>query len=199
MIESKLSRRKNMAKPCFLTWFSHGFSAWQFLSVSGLLIAATTWYFGFFQLSVTRFACDIGQSAKIWICVSSEVIIICSAFSGLFANQPITSLPATPCWRDPARSKQLFTVAILGFQFGLYHVVVPLALHVVSALHHCSLTLNLAYCIFCGCFFFVYFFSQVHWVSLSLHTPSCICRHPKNSDRFLIHLRWFLSRRFREY
>ena len=104
-----------MAKPCFLTWFSHGFSAWQFLSVSGLLIAATTWYFGFFQLSVTRFACDIGQSAKIWICVSSEVIIICSAFSGLFANQPITSLLATPRWRDPTRSKQLFKVAIRLF------------------------------------------------------------------------------------
>lgn len=34
--------QKNMAKPCFLTWFSHGFSARQFLSVSGLLIAVTT-------------------------------------------------------------------------------------------------------------------------------------------------------------
>ena len=118
---------------------------------------------------------------------------------GWSVDQLITSLLATPCWWDPTRSKQLSTVAILGFQFGLYHVVVPLALHVVSALHHCSLTLNLAYCIFCGCFFFVYFFSQVHWVSLSLQTPSCICRHPKNSDRFLIHLRWFLSRGFREY
>ena len=29
--------------------------------------------------------------------------------------------------RDPTRSKQLSTVAILGFQFGLYHVVVPLS------------------------------------------------------------------------
>ena len=30
---------------------------------------------------------------------------------------------ATPCWRDPTRSKQLSPVPILGFQFGLYHVV----------------------------------------------------------------------------
>ena len=29
---------------------------------------------------------------------------------------------------DPARSKQLSTVAILGFQFGLYQVVAPLRL-----------------------------------------------------------------------
>ena len=34
---------------------------------------------------------------------------------------------ATPCWRDPTRSKQLSTVAILGFQFGLYRVVAPLS------------------------------------------------------------------------
>ena len=33
----------------------------------------------------------------------------------------------TPCWRDPTTwSKQLSTIAILGFQFGLYHVVVVL-------------------------------------------------------------------------
>ena len=32
-----------------------------------------------------------------------------------------------PCWRDPIRSKQLSRVAIVGFQFGLYHVVVPLS------------------------------------------------------------------------
>ena len=37
------------------------------------------------------------------------------------------SLLATPCYRDPKRSKQLPTVAIHGFQFGLYHVVVPLS------------------------------------------------------------------------
>ena len=52
-----------------------------------------------------------------------------SAFSGYewSVDQLITSLPATQCWRDPTRSKQLSTVAILGFQFGLYHVVVSLA------------------------------------------------------------------------
>ena len=42
-------------------------------------------------------------------------------------DQLITSLLATPCWRDPTRSKQLSTVAILGFQFGLYHAVAPLS------------------------------------------------------------------------
>jgi len=34
---------------------------------------------------------------------------------------------ATPWRRDPAGSKQLSTVAVLGFQFGLYHVVVALS------------------------------------------------------------------------
>ena len=59
-----------------------------------------------FQLSlVTRFACDIGQLARIWIWVSSEVITI-SVLN--------TSQLATPCWRDPTRSKQLSTVAIVG-------------------------------------------------------------------------------------
>ena len=42
-------------------------------------------------------------------------------------DQLITSQLATPCWRDPKRSKQLSTAAILGFQFGLYHVVAPLS------------------------------------------------------------------------
>ena len=47
------------------------------LSVRRFLNAAMTWYSGFFQLSlVTRFACDIGQLARIWIWVSSEVITI---------------------------------------------------------------------------------------------------------------------------
>ena len=48
------------------------------LSVRSFLIAAMTRYSGFFQLSlVTRFACDIGQLARIWIWVSSGVITIC--------------------------------------------------------------------------------------------------------------------------
>ena len=34
---------------------------------------------------------------------------------------------ATPCRRDPTRSKQLPTVAILGFRFGLYQVLVALS------------------------------------------------------------------------
>ena len=59
----------------------HDFSAGQFLTVRGYLIgliAATTWYSGFFLLSiVTRFVYGIGQLAKIWIWVSSEVITIC--------------------------------------------------------------------------------------------------------------------------
>ena len=42
-------------------------------------------------------------------------------------DQLITSQLATPCWRDPTRSKQLSTVAIFGFQFGLYHVVASLS------------------------------------------------------------------------
>ena len=46
---------------------------------------------------------------------------------GWSVDQLITSLLATPCWWDPTRSKQLSTVAILGFQFGLHHVVVPLS------------------------------------------------------------------------
>ena len=49
-----------------------------------------------------------------------------SAISGWSIVQPITSLLATPCWWDPARSNQVSTVAILGFQFGLYHVFVSL-------------------------------------------------------------------------
>ena len=50
-------------------------------------------------------------------------------FVGLWmsVDKLITSHRATPCWRDPTRSKQLSTVAILGFQFGLYHVVAPLS------------------------------------------------------------------------
>ena len=38
-------------------------------------------------------------------------------------DQLITSQLATPCGGDSTRSKQLATGAILGFQFGLYHVV----------------------------------------------------------------------------
>ena len=34
-------------------------------------------------------------------------------------------LLATTCWRDLTRSKHMSTVAIIGFQFGLYQVVIP--------------------------------------------------------------------------
>ena len=102
----------------------------SFLSVRSLLIAATTWYSGFFLLSfVTRFACDIGQLAKIWIWVSSEVITIC--ISGYMIRMIIRTDYIITCYtmlRDPTRSKQLSTVAILGFQSRrLYHVIVPLS------------------------------------------------------------------------
>ena len=53
------------------------------------------------------------------------------AFSRRSVNQPIVwflNAATTPCWRDPNTSKQLSTtVAILGFQFWLYHVVVTLS------------------------------------------------------------------------
>ena len=52
-------------------------------------------------------------------------------------NEPIQSYRSTSrllllfastlCWGDPTSWKQLSTVAILGFQFGLYHVVVLLS------------------------------------------------------------------------
>ena len=52
-----------------------------------------------------------------------------SAFSGhgCSVDQVITSLLATLCWRGSTRSKRLSTVGILGFQFRLYHVDVPLS------------------------------------------------------------------------
>ena len=77
----------------------------------------------FFVVLFMRFGCDIGQSANIWIWVSSEVTTICFRGYAWSVDQLITSLLATPCWRDPTGSKQLPTVAILGFRFGLYHVV----------------------------------------------------------------------------
>jgi len=49
------------------------------------------------------------------------------ASGGRSVSHPIASLSTTPCRRDPTRSKQLSMVEILGFQFGLYHVVVPLS------------------------------------------------------------------------
>ena len=46
--------------------------------VRSRLLVATTWYSGVFLLTfATRFACDICQSAKVWIWFPSEVITIC--------------------------------------------------------------------------------------------------------------------------
>ena len=52
-----------------------------------------------------------------------------SALSGYrwSVDHLITSILAIPCWRNPTRPKQLSTVATVGFQFGLNHVVVPLS------------------------------------------------------------------------
>ena len=86
------------------------------LSVRSFLIPAMTRYSGFFQLSlVTRFACDIGQLARIWI--EFHLGSSPSAFSGFVnVSQPAAYFTACytvpPCWRDPIRSKQLSTVAI---------------------------------------------------------------------------------------
>ena len=100
----------------------------QFLYVCSFLIAATTWYTGFFKLSfVTRFACDMANLRKFGY--DFHLRSSPSAFSGYgwSVDQLITSLLTSPCSRNPTRSKQLSTVAVLGFQFGCYRVVVPLS------------------------------------------------------------------------
>jgi len=84
---------------------------------------------------------DIGQSANIWI--EFHLRSLSCAFSRRSANQPAALLlAATPCWRDSTRSKQLSAVVILDFQFGLYHVVVPLSLlRSRSGLLHCYVSI----------------------------------------------------------
>ena len=86
-----------------------------------------------------------------------------SAFGGYewSVDQLITSLFATS--RDPTTSKQLSTVTILGFQFELYHVVVPL-----SFLRSISLA-----SFFCFCWFSAPAMSVFIWMCTSmacLHT-----------------------------
>ena len=75
-----------------------------------------------------------------------------SAFSGYgwSVDELITSALTTPCWRDSTRSKQPSTVATLGLQIGLYHVIVPLSFLRTSALHHCFLLLNVQYSGLCA-------------------------------------------------
>jgi len=73
-----------------------------------------------------RFACDIDQSANIWI--EFHLRSLPCALSRQLALKLIALFfAATPCWRDSTRSKQLSTVVILSFQFGLYHVVIALS------------------------------------------------------------------------
>ena len=123
----------------FLTWFGNYFSAGQFLSVRSFLIAA-----GFFLLSFVRALANLKKIGFEFHLRSSP-----SAFCGYgwSVDQLITnSLLAAPYWRDPTRSKQLFPVATLGFQFGLNHVAVPLSfLRSISlAYNHCFHNLGLS-------------------------------------------------------
>ena len=95
------------------------------MSVRSYLIAAMTWYSGFFQLFlVTRFACDIGQLARIWIWVSSEVITVYEyqstswIFHSLLYRAEETQQGRNGC---PAGSHSWLPVS------GLYHVIAPLS------------------------------------------------------------------------
>ena len=104
------------------SWFGHDFPGGQFASVRSFLIAATTRYSDFFLLSlVTRFACDIGQLAKIWISVSSEVITICIQWVCEYQSTSwiLHSFEETQQGRNSCPRLQF------GFQFG--RVVAPLS------------------------------------------------------------------------
>ena len=75
---------------------------------------------------MTRFACDFGQLARIWIWVSSEVITI--LVSIWISCRPAEYFIA--CYTvltRPNKLKQLSTVAIVGLNCGLYHVIAPLS------------------------------------------------------------------------
>ena len=76
----------------------------------------------FAYCSVTRFACMWHWPAvNIWIWDS------CAFCRQFFLKPVVLIFAATPCWREPTRSKQPSTVAILGFQIRLYHDVVALS------------------------------------------------------------------------
>ena len=100
------------------------------LSVRSFLIAAMARYSGFFLLSlVTRFVCDIGQFAKIWIWVSSEVITICIWWvcecqsTSCILHSLLHRAEETQQGRNSCPRLQF------GFQFGLYRVIAPLSFH----------------------------------------------------------------------
>ena len=78
-------RLRNMQNICIF-WFCSGYS-------------------GFSCCPLSR----VSQSAKIWVSFGHRHL-----HCRWSVNQLITLLLAIPCWRDPTRSKQLFTVAILG-------------------------------------------------------------------------------------
>ena len=93
-----------------------------------LLIPTTTWYFRFCHaLCIWHWLIRKHfDSSFIWghyrLHFSRKLVFVLVA-------QYFT---ATPCWRDAMRSKQLSTVAIPGFQFELYHVVVALSFFLSS-------------------------------------------------------------------
>ena len=105
----------------FSTWFGHDLSAGQFLSVRSLSFATTTWYSGFFLWSfVTRFTS--GNLKKIGF--EFHLNSLPTAFSGWSVDQPITSLLSQYTVLTPPQKVE---TAVLGFQFGVYHVIVPLS------------------------------------------------------------------------
>ena len=96
------------------------------MSARSFSIAARTWYSVFFYCPLSPV---LHVTLANWQRFRFEFHLRSSPDLHLvgIVDQLITSLLATPCWRDPTRSKQLSTVAILGFQFGLYHAVAPLS------------------------------------------------------------------------
>ena len=148
------------------------------LSVRSFLIAAATRYSGLFLLSlVTRFACAIGQLAKIWIWVSSEVITICiewvceyQSTSWILHSLLHRAEETQQGWNSCPRLQ-------FGFQFGLYRVVAPL-----SFLRSISLTSLFTWILvpFRGSF------QNFQWVALSfLHAG--LTRAPANPFYFKFH------------
>ena len=104
-------------------------------------------------------------------------------------DQLITSQPATSCSRHPTRSKQLSTVAILGFQFGLYHVVAPLSFIVCYCVSSGSDELNGSFC--CdSCFFHIIdFYSS--FLGKEMHRDNISSFRCMISNRLFVSLAYF--------